>query len=79
MTKKEVCLQHDSFAYYSGFGGVEFKHIEYGVNDYVYLISGAWTTNKSYHKLKVYYDDDDGDYIKLNGCKIPFNECIRMN
>lgn len=77
MTKKEVCLQNESFAYYSGFGGLEFKKIEYGIEDYIYCVSGAWCSKKSYHKLKVYYSEK-GDYIKLHGYKIPLDECIRM-
>ena len=28
MTKKEICLSNLSFAYYSGFGGLEVKFIE---------------------------------------------------
>lgn len=77
MTKKEICLQNESFAYYSGFGGLEFKKIEYGIEDYMYCVSGAWTSKKSYHKLKIYYNNDN-DYIKLNGIRVPLNECIRM-
>lgn len=77
MTKKEVCLNNESFAYYSGLGGLEFKKIEHGVEDYVYCVSGAWTSKKSYHKLKVYYDKN-GSYIKSHGYKIPLDECIRM-
>ena len=77
MTKKEVCLNNESFAYYSGLGGVEFKHIEYGIEDYIYCVSGAWTSKKSYHKLKIYYDNDNS-YVKLHGYKIPMNECIKM-
>ena len=77
MNKKEVCLNNDSFAYYSGFGGLELKKIEYGINEYIYCVSGAWTGKKGYHKLKVYYDDN-GDYIKLHGYKIPLSDCIRM-
>ena len=79
MTKKEICLSNESFAYYSGLGGIEFKKIEYGIEDYIYCVSGAWgnPNNYSYHKLKVYYSDK-GDYIKLHGYKIPLDECIRM-
>lgn len=76
-TKKQVCLENKSFAYYSGFGGLELKKIEYGIEDYIYCVSGAWTSKKSYHKLKVYYGVN-GDYIKLHGYRIPLNECIRM-
>lgn len=78
MTKKEVCLNNKAFAYYSGLGGLEIHYIEYGIENYIYCVSGAWTSNKKYHKLKVYYDDDDSHHIKLNGYKIPLNECIRM-
>ena len=55
MSKKEICNNNESFAYYSGFGGLELKHIEYGINDYIYCVSGAWCSNKSYHKLPFIY------------------------
>lgn len=77
LTKKQVCSNNKAFAYYSGFGGVEIHHIEYGIEDYIYCKSGAWNGYKNYHKLKVHYSDDGG-YIKLGGYKIPLNECIRI-
>lgn len=77
-TKKEICENNKSFAYYSGFSGLELKHIEYGINDYIYCVSGAWCNEKSYHKLKVYSDKNGSSYMKLHGYKIPLNECIRM-
>lgn len=77
-TKKEVCKENESFAYYSGFGGLELKHIEYGIDDYIYCVSGAWTSKKSYHKLKVHYGNNGDSFIKLHGYKVPLNECIRM-
>ena len=77
MSKKEICLNNDSFAYYSGFGGLEFKKIEYGIENYIYCVSGAWTGKKSYHKLKV-YNNNNGSYFKLHGYKIPLSDCIRM-
>ena len=53
MTKKEYCENRPTVAYYSGFGGLEVKFIEYGTDDYVYLVAGAWTvirhtTNSKY-------------------------------
>lgn len=77
MSKKEICLNNESFAYYSGFSGLELKKIEYGIEDYIYCVSGAWCSKKSYHKLKVYYGNDGG-YMMLHGYKIPINECIKM-
>lgn len=78
MSKKEICLNNESFAYYSGFGGLEFKKIEYGIEDYIYCVSGAWTSKKAYHKLKIYYNNTDDHYIKLHGYKILLNECINI-
>lgn len=75
MTKREICMTEKSIAYYSGFGGFEIKKVEYGIEDYIFAISGAWCSKKSYHKLKIH----DGNYIKLHGYKIPLDECIRIN
>ena len=77
MTKKEICTANKTIAYYSGFAGLEIKHIEYGIEDYIYCVSGCWGDKKSYHKLRVYYTGDDS-YIKLHGYKIPLNECMRV-
>ena len=78
MTKKEVCNNNKSFAYYSGFNGLELKKIEYGIDDYIYCVSNAWGGKKAYHKLKVYTDTHGNEYLKLHGYKIPLDECIRM-
>ena len=51
MTKKEYCTTHPATAYYSGFSGLEIHGIEYGINDYLYCVSGAWGGGKAYHKL----------------------------
>lgn len=78
MTKKEICLKNKSFAYYSGFGGLEIKYVEYGIEDYAYCVSGAWTGKPKYHKLKIHYGENFSDYIMLHGTKVPMNEFIRM-
>lgn len=79
MNKKEYCLTHPAAAYYSGFNGLEIHGIEYGIDDYIYCVSGAWagTENRRYHKLKIYYDNTGG-YFKLHGYKCRLDECIRM-
>ena len=79
MTKKEKCLNNNTIACYYGLGGVEIKDIEYGIEDYLYCVSGAWgiNTNKRYHKLKI-YNTENGGYVRLHGYKIPLDECIRV-
>ena len=76
MRKKDICLNNEAFAYYSWNGGVEIHHIEHGIDDYIYCVSGAWYGEKRYHKLKRYYDDNA--YFNLDGYKITLNECIRI-
>ena len=78
MAKKEICQSNETVAYYSGWGGIEIKEFEYGIEDYIYYVANAWYSPKTYHKSKVYYDSDI-PYFKYNNHKIPLNECIRTN
>lgn len=78
MTKKEYCLSHDSVAYYSGLNGLEIKGIEYGIDDYVYCVSGAWGGGKAFHRCKIQYDPERAAFFRVYGHKVPLDECIRM-
>jgi hypothetical protein len=85
MTKKEYCMTHESVAYYSGLGGLEIKGIEYGVNDFVYCVSGCWGGNwcngenvKRFHRCKIQYTRDGAAFFRVYGHRIPLGECIRM-
>lgn len=75
--EKENYMNKDSIAYYSGFGGIEIKTIEYGINDSVIFVSGAWCSNKSVHKARIYYGNNK-TYFHYGNYRIPFDECIRM-
>ena len=79
MNKREQCLNNDTIAYYYGIGGVEIKHIEYGIEDYVYCVSGVVGSPKNhiYHKLEI-YNTEKVSYIRLHGYKIPLDECLRV-
>ena len=76
MTKKEYCENLPTVAYYSGMGGLEVKFIEYGTDDHVYLVAGAWNGKKSYHRLKIIYSGKSA-YIRLFGQRCPLSEFIR--
>lgn len=80
MTKKEYCQSRPACAYYSGFSGLEIHGIEYGINDYLYCVAGAWASpsKRTYHKLKISYDRSGAAFVRLHGYKVPLNECIRM-
>ena len=73
MNKREYCKTNESIAFYYGCGGVEIKGIEYGIDDYVYCVSGS----NRYHRCKIYYPVSGSPFFRINGYKIPFDECIR--
>ena len=77
MTKREICDEHRTVAYYSGLGGVEVRHISYGINDFIYLIAGAWSNKKSYHKLKIHYGNKFA-YIKLYGYRCRLSDFLKV-
>lgn len=76
MNKRKYCETHETVAYYSGLNGLEVKGIEYGVDDYIYCVSGAWGSPKGFHRCKI-YDSVTGPFFRIHGYKIPLNECIR--
>ena len=77
MTKRTICNEHPTIAYYSGLGGLEVRFIEYGINDFIYLIAGAWSSRKTYHKLKVHYGNKF-DYIMLHGYRCRLSDFIKV-
>lgn len=77
MNKREYCESRESVAYFSGLNGLEIKGIEYGAEDYIYCVSGAWGGRKRFHRCKVYYSAA-GAFFRVHGYKIPLDECIRM-
>lgn len=76
--KKAFFENKAPIAYISALGGVEIFGIEYGINDHVYCISGAWSSAKSYHRVKINYSNSGNSYITLNGYRLNLNEAIRM-
>ena len=74
-------MTHESIAYYSGLNGLEIKGIEYGINDFVYCVSGCWYGGKAarrFHRCKIYHPVTGSAFFMVDGYKIPFDECIRM-
>ena len=55
MNKRQYCESRESIAYYSGLNGLEIKGVEYGIEDYVYCVSGAWGGGKAFHRCKIQY------------------------
>ena len=78
MTKKEYCMAHESVAYYSGLNGLEIKGIDYGIDDYIYCVSGAWVGGKAFHRCKIQYTRNGAAFFRVQGYRVPLDECIRM-
>ncbi len=80
MTKKEYCQKNPAIAYYSGFNGFEIHGFEYGINDYIYGVSGAWgaASKRKYHRLKIQYNHRGEPFFVLHGYRCRLDDCIRM-
>ena len=55
MNKRKYCECRETIAYYSGLNGLEIKGIEYGIDDYIYCVSGAFGGGKAFHRCKIQY------------------------
>lgn len=80
MTKKEICLSHDTIATYSicVWVFIEIKAID---GDSVYFVSHAGD-EINYHKARIYYDNsgdyEDKSYFMWGKIKILLFECMRV-
>jgi hypothetical protein len=79
MTKKEKqeVIGMPTIAYFSGFGGVEIKSIDY-VDEAVVFVANAWYGSKSAHRSIVRYSRDGAPYFMAFGCKIRLADCMRV-
>ena len=80
MKKREYCDSHETIAYYSGLNGLEIKGIEYGIEDYVYCVSGAWGGGKGFHRCRIYRPANErkSAFFRVHGYRVPLDECIRI-
>ena len=78
MNKRQYCESRESIAYDSGLNGLEITGIEYGIEDHVYCVSGAWGGGKAFHRVKVQYTRKGAAFFVVHGYRIPLDECIRM-
>ena len=76
MTKQEI-MNATAIGYISALGGIEIKHIEYGIDDRIYCVSNAWHGTPTAHKVKIYYASQD--YIVLYGQRFKISDMIRCN
>ena len=74
--EKKAILDAACVAYYSGFGGIEIKEIQYGFDDFVLFVAGAWSSQKSAHKSKIYYDSENV-FFRYRNNRIKLSDCIR--
>lgn len=87
MTKKEFFTQNMNnlypIAYISALGGLEFYHIEYGIEDYVFCADSALIGKKRnpecQHKVKINYNFGGEAYIKLYGRRYYLKDAIRID
>ncbi|RHC58320.1 hypothetical protein DW839_01840 [Enterocloster bolteae] len=80
MTAKEYCKVNPAIAYASRNAGLEIHGIEYGINDYVYAVSGAWAgaAAHSYHRARIDYTAAGRAFFRIFGGRVYLDECIKM-
>ena len=80
-TRKQIMDKLLTIADWSDLGGVEVKHIEFGPDDYIWCISGAWTGKVSCHRAKIYYPSttlkEPRPYIRIGSTKLYIDQFIR--
>lgn len=81
MTKKEICLSHDTIAtyYVCVWVGIEIKTIRHGIDyDSVYFVSHAGD-EVTYHKARIYNDIDETEpYFMWGKMKVLLSDCMRV-
>lgn len=85
MTAREYCQSHPVTAYDSSYGrcgGFQIHgDIEYGIDDYLYGMSGALCEDEkyhSYHHLKINETMSGRFYVRCFGKRIYLDECMRV-
>ena len=74
--EKQAYIKAPYIGYWSCFGGVEVKEIQYGIDDHMVVVDNAWYgSNKGVHRVMIHYGTRD--YIKLSGTRLYLDECIR--
>lgn len=79
MTKKEICLSHETIAIYyvCVWVSIEIKTIRHGIDyDSVYFVSHAGD-EVGYHKARIYNDIDETEpYFMWDETKVRLSECL---
>ena len=74
--EKEILIEKEPIiGYWSLYGGVEVRKIEFGIVDRMWIKANAWYGKPSYRMVKIYYGDRD--YIMFDGNKLYLDECIK--
>jgi len=75
--EKQYYRMSAAVGYWSELGGLELKDIQSGIEDYAIVVSGAWSKEKTVHRVKIVYGDRP--YIRLFGTRHYIDECIKCD
>lgn len=67
-----------TLGYYSGFGGLEIKAVEYGIDEAIIFIVGAWTGTPEGFRSVIQYNRDGEAFFKYRNAHIYLNDCLRV-
>lgn len=79
MTRREKFEYENmpTVAYYSGYGGIEIKEVQYGIEDYIVYVANSFLPTRSVHRSKIYTTTSGRLYFKYHTLSIYCDECIR--
>ena len=75
--EKDIAMRAEYIGYVSAFGGLEIKCIDYGIDDYVVFVCGAWYGKKEVHRVKIYYNIKSEPNFFCHGQRVYFRDVLR--
>ena len=77
--EKKAVIEQPAVGYWTDFGGVEVKSIEYGIEDYLICVSFVETSEPKPHYLKIKTTRGGRPFVILYGKALYLDECLRTN
>lgn len=75
---KQKVIKMPVIAYWTDFGGIEVKGIEYGIEDYLTCVSLANTETPRVHYLKIKTTQGGRPYVIIYGHNLYLDQCLKV-
>ena len=76
--EKEEVIKMPALAYWTDFGGIEVKDIQYGTEDYLTCVSLVTTDHPRVHYLKIKTSMGGRPYVIIYGHNMYLDQCLKV-